>query len=160
MFSKGAALGATMLASALLVAPGSGRASESIDRLAAKGLCSEMSDIINTLADFSQTQCLPAQSSNGMDFVFVTEKPVFAVESAKKIWLLAMMAAVGFILNDNPEYQAGTISVTDVPTLAKKTYYSISAQTLKELQGKLKRNELDLTGAWNKLSAELKPASL
>jgi len=69
-----------------------------------------------------------------------------------------MMGAVGSVLNDHPDYKAGTILVADMSMLLKKTYYSIAAQTMKELQAKVKNDDLDLAGAWSRLSAELKPS--
>jgi len=77
MFNKGATL-----AAALFTASSLAWGAESNDVLIAKGLCYEIVGFINLLFVVSPTECLPALGNDNVaDFVFVTEKPVFSLET-------------------------------------------------------------------------------
>jgi hypothetical protein len=56
--------------------------------LIAEGLCHQMEPLINTLIDYSYTKCLTlgVSEATGTSFIFITEKPLFAVEASKKGW--------------------------------------------------------------------------
>ena len=125
--------------------------------LVAEGLCSEMVEFVNGLADFTATKCLPGGSKTGTEFIFISEQPVFSVPASKKAWLMVVVAAVGKVLNDHPDYSAGALLFADVKMAATKQYESLPATTAKDLQRRTMAGNLDVDGMWAAISADVKP---
>src|SRR5262245_51231099 len=61
------------------------------ETLIAMGLCSSMESKINVLVDYTVTKCLPAPDAGGTSFIFISSKPVFDAEAAKKAWMLVVV---------------------------------------------------------------------
>jgi hypothetical protein len=126
--------------------------------LIAMGLCSQMEPLINTLIDYSYTKCLPnITGAKGTTFIFITEKPVFAVEASKKAWIIVVVAAVGKTLNEKPSYRADAILLADVSMAKDKSYYTISAALAKSLQHKVYSGQISAEAMWGQISSALSP---
>jgi hypothetical protein len=88
-----------------------------------KVLCYRIEDFVNALVDYTTTQCIPApedQKKDLVSFILVSGKPIFNLEAAKKGWLVAVVAAVGKVMRDNPKLPAGKVIVTDTSLLKQR----------------------------------------
>ena len=52
------------------------------------GLCRDIAETVNAIADFTDTLCLSSRDPEGMSLVLISSQPVFAVEAAKRAWLI------------------------------------------------------------------------
>jgi hypothetical protein len=126
--------------------------------LIAMGLCSQMEPLINTLIDYSYTKCLPnIAGTKGTSFIFITEKPIFAMEASKKAWVIVVVVAVGKILNDKPSYRADKIFFADVSMAKDKSYYTVSAALAKSLQHKIYSGQISAETIWGQIDSALTP---
>src|SRR5437870_9821021 len=71
-------------------------------------ICRQIEKSVNTLADFTQTSCAPGAgvAKGSLSFIVLSSKPVFAVESSKKAWLITVVGAAGNFLNDSKTVKA------------------------------------------------------
>jgi hypothetical protein len=58
-----------------------------------RDLCRDIVATVNEVADFTETLCLPAHDPEGMSLVLISSQPVFAIESAKRAWLVTSVGA-------------------------------------------------------------------
>jgi hypothetical protein len=121
------------------------------------GLCEDMAVKVNRLLEYTSTKCIPHLSTQGTDFIFISEQPVFSVESSKKAWIIVVIASVGKTLNDKSSYKAGKILVADLSMVPSKHYYAIPASLAKSLQRKVYTGELTVDTIWDTITAALKP---
>lgn len=127
------------------------------EALIAMGLCEDMVVMINRVVDYTSTKCVPAFSSKGTNFIFVSKELVFSVQASKKAWIIFVVASVGRTLNDKPSYSADQILFADVSMVPDMKYYSIPAGLAKSLQHDVFNGNLTLDDMWDKISAALKP---
>ncbi len=133
-------------------APGTDRA------LIAMGLCSEMERLVNALVDYTTTTCLPnITGTKGATFIFISDKPVFAVEASKKAWIIVVVSAVGKTLNDNPTYSADKVLFADAGMAQEKRYDTVPAALAKSLQRKAYNGQIPIETMWSQITSALTP---
>jgi hypothetical protein len=132
------------------------KARESDESLIAIGLCSLMESYINTLVDYTTTKCVPLKEAGGLGFIFISSKPVFSSEAAKKAWMLTIAGAFGLELNARPNQKIGNIYLTDVDRAKKLQYQVLKGASAKALQRQVKLGQISLDTMWSRLSASLK----
>jgi hypothetical protein len=125
--------------------------------LIAMGLCTEMVQRINIIVDYSETKCIPSLATTGTNFIFVTEKPLFLIETSRKAWMLVVVAAVGKALSDNSSYHADKIFVADVDMAKEKKFYVMSATLAVHLQRDVFVGKITGEEMWSQISAALRP---
>lgn len=123
----------------------------------AMGYCYEMSNNINGLVDFTETKCIPSQDNKGVSFIFISSKPIFSADKAKKSWLLTIAGAVGYTLNQHPKYKTDKIIVTDTNIIKERKGYSISSNIVKDLQNRIKSDKINIETMYKSINNNLKP---
>src|SRR5437588_11525342 len=71
-------------------------------------ICRQIEKSVNALADFTQTSCAPGAgvAKGSLSFIVLSSRPVFAVESSKKAWLITVVGATGNFLNESKAVKA------------------------------------------------------
>ncbi len=127
------------------------------DITAAKGICYDSERLMNLLVDFTETKCIPARTPNKetLSLLIVSSQPIFAVESAKKGYLLAAVGALGYTLNSNPKTKVDEVWFSDVQNVKKLKVWMVSVDLLRSLQRRIKSDNLTLKQGWSELSRSL-----
>jgi hypothetical protein len=128
-----------------------------------KGACSEVEGFVNTIVDSTRTQCLAVGTEGthvGKSFLVVSEQPVFAAPTARKAWVLAVVGAVGEVVNEHPSLDCKAIVMSDVDIAKRKRGYILPCATAKRLQRDIKSDKLPLETAWKQLDASLAEINL
>jgi hypothetical protein len=122
------AFAAGVFASLVLTAPALAdeAAFGSDQALIAMGLCKEMEQLVNVMVDYTATKCVPALATEGTNFIFVSEQPVFLVEASQKAWIIVVVSVVGKTLNNKPSYKANKILFGEVSMVKKTLLHSSS----------------------------------
>lgn len=111
---------------------------------AAKAICVQASKNINTLADFTRTDCTPAKDGDALSLIFVSLDLVFASERYKKAYLVVFVGAVGAALNANPKTKIVNASFMDKHLGRQKLYFTISSKDAARLQREIKADRISL----------------
>src|SRR5579864_7324683 len=125
------------------------------EALVAMGLCSEMEGYVNSLVDFSTTKCIPEFDKLGVNFIFVTEKPLFSVESAKKAWLITVVGAYGKTLSERGNYKVDSLYLADAEMAKVVSYQTMKGSVAKELSRKVRAGEIDLNAMYARILSSL-----
>lgn len=143
-----------LLLLSLLIAPIA--AAQSTDKPLA--LCYRIERTINTIANFTTTQCAPSGGSKRgtISFVVITSKPVFATETAKKAWLLVAVAAVGDALNKDPAAKGDELWLSDATNTKRHVAWIMPTRVAQSLQRRIKRNEITLDQMYAEIGKNLK----
>lgn len=121
----------------------------------AKGYCYDMEALINKLASFTSTKCLPAKGTTGFSFIFLSSEPVFSVPAAKKAWLLSIVGAFGNTFNKNTMISDEVI-VSDMNSMKQRINYKIPAPIARKLQRQIKTNQIGLEEMYREILTNLK----
>jgi hypothetical protein len=126
--------------------------------LVALGLCSQIELYTNQTADYTLTKCIPhlADGPRSIDFILVSEKPVFSHEDAKKAWLLVAVSAVGKVMNDHPDMTIENVIVSDANLMKMRKSYRLPGGLCKDLQRKLYYGEVTLDRAYATIMRAIK----
>ena len=138
---------------AMFLTAGAASAYTPAEERAAQAICAQAAKNINTLADFTRTDCTPAKDGDALSLIFISLDPVFANERSKKAYLLVFVGAVGAALNANPKARITTASFMDKHLGQKRTYFTISAKEAARLQREIKADRLTLYGFYNGILA-------
>jgi hypothetical protein len=114
-----------------------------------------MTASINTMVEFTKTVCAAVASEDPKKYSFIlaSEKPVFSNEKTKKAWVLMAAVSAGYSLNEHSKIQAKEIILADASTMTFHKGYALPATTAKEIQSKIKSEELTLDQAYAKALA-------
>lgn len=123
----------------------------------AAGHCYEMSNNINGLVDFTETKCIPSQDNKGVSFIFISSKPILSVDKAKKPWLLTVVGAVGYTLNQHPKYKTDKIIFTDTNIVRERKGYFLSSKIVKDLQKNIKADKINIETMYKSIINNLRP---
>jgi hypothetical protein len=126
---------------------------------AGQSACYEMAAAVNALADFTQTECLPAGGAlpGTVSLIMLSSEPVFSSAASKKAWLVVVAAAVGKIANDRPRLKLDTIIVSDAQRISKREGFSLPARRAKTLQRQVHAGTIDLDQFYAAILKDLKP---
>jgi len=127
------------------------------DALIAMGLCEDMDYYINKVADFTETKCIPALDDKGNNFIFVSLKPVFSVESSEKAWVLVVSASFGREFNKKANYKVGSLYLADMTMVPTLNYSVLSGELAKELQKQMYDGQIEPEAAWARIVSSMKP---
>jgi hypothetical protein len=122
------------------------------------GFCSEVESLINRVADFTDTKCLPGASPRKgfLDLLIISEQPVFATQRAKNVWLLVAVATVGKEARENPDIALDEIALSDVSLLKHRKYFMFPASEAPKLQRQVHDGTMTANQAFARISALLK----
>lgn len=117
-----------------------------------EAICYEIESATNALADFTQTKCLPSSGKAGtLSFILISNAPVFSVETSKKAWLIAAVAAVGKALNSRPRVKADELWFSDVRSMKSYVGYVLPASLAKSLQRNVYSGGIALDGMYSSI---------
>lgn len=124
-----------------------------------QGLCYEIENIVNLLATFTYTKCLPAAGDRkgALSFLIISEKPVFSTEKSKKAWLVTVTGATGKTLRDHRTILAEKIIVSDVHLMKQFKGFSFPAALAKQLQAQISSDQITIHVLYDRLNSALKP---
>jgi hypothetical protein len=97
-----------------------------------RGLCREIVATVNAVADFTETLCLPSRDPEGISLVLISSQPVFAIEAAKRAWLMTSVGTVASVLAE-----AGTkthlLILTDAEASRDGRFFAIAPPVAQDL---------------------------
>lgn len=107
-------------------------------------ICVESTRMMNSLVDFAKTECVvPGQGEPTL--IFATASPVFAVEAARKPYLLVWVASIGDAMNNDPQASVPReATIADASLSAKRQYFAIPTAVAAQLQRDVKSNRINL----------------
>lgn len=129
------------------------------EALKAKGLCVDIKRLANGMFPETHTECLPSgvkEGKNATNFIIITKEAVFSVEAARKAWLLAVVGAVGKVMNDHPRMELGEVWVADAKSVKERKAWSLPGGLIKNLQAKLYVGKMTIEQAYSQILASLK----
>lgn len=138
---------------ALFLMPQAAGAATPIEDKPAWALCARALKAINTLADFTRTDCAPTRDANGVTLIFISIDRVFADERSKKAYLMVLVGAVGNELNANPKVPIAAVSFMDKHLGLQKAYFTIPAKDAARLQKEIKADRLTLDSFYSGILA-------
>lgn len=131
---------------ALVVGPRVASAATPADERSAQALCARALKAINTLIDFTRTDCTPSRDGGGLALIFVSLDRVFADERSKKAYLIVLVGAAGNELNASPKAPITSVSFMDKHLGLKRVYFTIPAKDAARLQKEVKADRLTIDG--------------
>lgn len=147
----------TLVLVLMLGMPHTGLAATDDDALIAMGLCEDMDQNINTVADFTETKCIPALDDRGNNFIFISSNPVFTVESSEEAWALVVIAAFGHEFNNKSNYEVRNIYLSDVNMAKTLNYFVLSGELAKQLQSQVYNGQIEPEAAWATIVSSMQP---
>lgn len=150
-------LAAAAIAFSVICASPTGAADDEVNL--ALRYCAEMTGKINTLVDFTNTDCFFGKGKKGMDFIFVSSRPVFSAEQSKMGWLLVVVASFGKTFNANA-MKTESVIVSDASMMKQRQAYRIPSPLARELQRLAYNGEIELETMYARLIAAMEPFSI
>lgn len=128
----------------------------------AESICRAAWGNMNILLNPRQISCFTASEkrSGYKTIIFVSLDPVFAIPTAKKGWLAALIGVVGMELNKSPGAKIGNIAFMDKELARDRTYFVIPSTEVARLQREVKADRLDLAGLYSGILAAGKVRSV
>lgn len=111
---------------------------------AARRICDRASKNINILADFTHTDCMVTKDASGFTLIFVSLDPIFAVDKAKKPFLIVLVGAIGAELNAKPNSHITSVGFMDKELGKKRTYFFIPTKDVARLQKAISSDQINL----------------
>jgi hypothetical protein len=121
--------------------------------------CADMQQKIDALVDYAKTTCIPAKGKTGMDFIFLSDQPVFSQEAAKKGWLIVVVAVAGDTFNKVP-LKTEQLIVADQDMMKSRKAFKIPAGTARSLQKKVKAGQIGLDAMYSEIGNSMTPYSI
>ena len=121
--------------------------------------CTQTQDQINLLVDYTLTKCLPGKDPGGMSFIYISTKPIFEVEAAKKAWLLVVVASFGLKFNSVAMPSDSPI-VSDVSLMKNRMAYRIPSALARKLQRQVHDGEIGLDEMYRQIVAGMSTYSV
>jgi hypothetical protein len=97
-----------------------------------RDLCRDIVATVNEVADFTETLCLPSRDLEGMSLVLISSQPVFAIEQAKRAWLVTSVGAVASVLAE-AEAETHLLILTDAEASRNGRFFSIAPPVAQQL---------------------------
>jgi len=107
-----------------------------------RGLCREIIATVNEVADFTETLCLPSRDPEGISVVLISSLPVFAIESAKRAWLVTSVGAFASVLAEG-DTKAHLLILTDAEASREGRFFSIATPVARHLLRQAREGALD-----------------
>jgi hypothetical protein len=126
------------------------------DTLIAMGLCQDMDYYINSVADFTETKCIPVPNDRGSNFIFVSLKPVFSVKASEKAWVLVVSLSFGREFNKKADYKVGSLYLADMTMVPNLSYSVLSGELAKKLQKQVYDGQIEPDAAWESIVSAMK----
>jgi len=123
---------------------------------AGQAACYEIEKLINALATFTTTTCIPAKGRAGdVSFLLLSDSSVFGVEKAEKAWLLVAVGAVGSVLNNQASLRADEVLLSDMAHTRRRIGYVIPASSCRRLQEQASSDHIDLSTMYASIRRQL-----
>ncbi len=124
----------------------------------AMSMCRQIENDINLMAPLPKITCSPGTgtANRSLFFIIVASRPVFAVESSKKAWLIYVVAAVGKQLNDNGAVIAEEVAVSDATLMQDRVAFTLSADLVKSLQTRVRTGQMNFDDMYLEIQRNLK----
>ncbi len=106
-----------------------------------RGLCQDITATVNAVADFTETLCLPSRDLDGMSLVLISSQPVFAIEAAKRAWLITSIGTVASILQDTGA-RTHLLILTDAEASQAGRVFSIASPVALDLSRQAREGRL------------------
>lgn len=119
------------------------------------GLCRDIVATVNEVADFTETLCLPAHDPEGMSLVLISSQPVFAIESAKRAWLVTSVGAFASVLAE-AKAETHLLILTDAEASRNGQFFSIAPPIAQQLLQQAREGALDSAQYYHQILAAMR----
>jgi hypothetical protein len=123
----------------LVAMPRGGTAVEPVEP--GRDLCRDIAATVNAVADFTETLCLPSRDPEGMSLVLISSQPVFAIEKAKRAWLITSVGTVASVLKD-ADTRTHLLILTDAEASRAGRVFSIAPPVALDLSRQAREGRL------------------
>jgi len=130
------------------------------EALEAAGLCCKIQNVINALAKYTDTLCIPALGQQGVTFLLLSKEPIFSVGASKKAWLVVTVGAVGKVMNLHHTIKASEVYVSDMNLMKNRQGFTYPVDLAKRLQRQAAEERLELDELYGQLNSALAPADI
>lgn len=121
----------------------------------AAGLCNNIESFINVRVKFTHTKCLPVIEHGAVNFLLISEKPLFSVESLKKAWLIWTVGAVGTVMNAHQNIKSSDVFVSDTKMRENCRSYKYPVALAQTLQRQVTADQIDIEDLYEQLNGVL-----
>jgi hypothetical protein len=118
---------------ALLIRPGVACADDAV-RLAYDGLCSRITNYINTIVDYTTTRCESAIGTKDVALMLFVKEPVFSDPKARLAWGLVAITAAGKVTRDSPRPKVDIIALADSDLVARHKAVLVPVTVAQKIQ--------------------------
>ena len=119
------------------------------------GLCRDIAETVNAVADFTDTLCLSSRDPEGMSLVLISLQPVFTIEAAKRAWLITSVGTVASVLAES-EAQTHLLILTDVEASREGRLFSIAPPVAQDLSREAREGRLSPKQFYDKIVAAMR----
>lgn len=126
----------------------------------AAGLCENIESFINARVKYTHTTCLPVVEHGAVNFLLISEKPVFSVDSLKKAWLIWTVGAVGTVMNAHQNIKSSDVFLSDTKMRENRKSYKYPIALAKTLQRQAIADQIDIEDLYEQLNSVLVPVPI
>jgi len=120
-----------------------------------RDLCRDIVATVNEVADFTETLCLPAHDPEGMSLVLISSQPVFAIESAKRAWLVTSVGAFASVLAE-AKAETHLLILTDAEASRNGQFFSIAPPIAQQLLQQAREGALDSAQYYDRILSAMR----